>query len=119
MWKWLKKQSKVLVTCGILFFYGVLVIKVTYVTMDNRGQDQDTENGIFTINKGYYINTKNREKSSEFEEDKKSSSYVNPLQTMRDASFKAPELVVSPSEEFISLGMIAINLQKTKRLPEG
>ena len=119
MWKCLKKQSKVLVSCGILFLYGALIIKVTLVTTFNRGKENSVEKDIFTLNKVYYINDRISEKSAEFDVGKNQSDYVNALQAMRDASFLAPELVVSPSEEFISLGMIAINLQKTKNLPEG
>ena len=47
------------------------------------------------------------------------AGYVKGLETMIEARFLDPELVISPGQQFISLGMIAINLQNTKTLPEG
>ena len=46
----------------------------------------------------------------------KSDSYVESLQKIRDGKISKPEEVKSPSAEYINLGMIVINLQKTEEL---
>ena len=50
-------------------------------------------------------------------EEKKSSRYVDALEKILGGEFINPESVTAPTQEFINLGMIIINLSNTTLLP--
>ena len=124
-WNCYRRQSKVLVSSVLLFMYGVFVIKVSILRTFN-GKDisekvTDRGKDISKMKTRKYKEDDRIGELTDVHDDMPSENagYVKGLETMREARFLAPELVVSPGQQFISLGMIAINLQNSKTLPEG